>query len=237
MKVKTILKTLVSEIHTIIHKNDAKVFCISIQRTGTTSVGKFLQDFGYRWAGWDADKKNKWSLSLYNGDYESIFSSSDFIEANAYEDSPWFFPNFYKVLYHRFPNAKFIFFTRDSDSWYKSMVKHSGGDVLGRAKIHSKIYRRELEYFDLLASGEIDEKNENEIDNRKKMKLTNQAEHYKNIYKLHTIEVKNFFNEFAPDSLYIGNLEDPDKWQKLGNFLNIKVSENYDSHENISKIV
>ena len=32
-----------------------RVFCISMQRTGTTSVGRFFRDFGFRWAGWPAD--------------------------------------------------------------------------------------------------------------------------------------------------------------------------------------
>lgn len=35
----------------------SNVFCISMQRTGTTSVGKFFQDFGFNWAGWPMDKK------------------------------------------------------------------------------------------------------------------------------------------------------------------------------------
>jgi hypothetical protein len=123
-----------------------------MQRTGTTSVGKFFRDFGFRWAGWPADEKNDWSGAWYEGDYNRIFSSRDFRAANAFEDSPWFIPDFYKVLFQRFPNAKFILFTRDPDAWFESMVKHSGGNIIGRSKIHCKVYRREQEYFDLLHS-------------------------------------------------------------------------------------
>ncbi|GAH96486.1 unnamed protein product, partial [marine sediment metagenome] len=113
----------------------------------------------------------------------------------------------YKILYHRFPNAKFILFTKDPDSWYQSMIKHSDGDIIGRGMTHCKVYRRELEYFDLLQAGKIDEKNENQLSTKKVMKLTNQAEHYKEIYRLHKLEVQDFFDRFSPDSLHVGNLD------------------------------
>lgn len=38
-----------------------KVFCISMQRTGTTSVERFLEDFGFQCAGWPEDERNGWS--------------------------------------------------------------------------------------------------------------------------------------------------------------------------------
>lgn len=217
-----------------LYRKTDKVFCISMQRTGTSSVGKFFRDFGFRWAGWPADEKNNWSGSWYDGDYEAIFSSADFRRSNAFEDSPWFLPGFYKILFNRFPTAKFILVTRDPDSWFQSMVKHSGGDVIGSTRVHCKIYRRELEYFESLHSGKIDEKSENQIHSSKKMKLMGHEEHYKNVYRLHNIEVQDFFRRRSPESLHVGSLEDPAKWQKLGKFLGVEVAESYTSHENAS---
>lgn len=205
-----------------------------MQRTGTTSVGKFFRDFGLRWAGWNADFDNGWSGSWYECNYEKIFSSVDFKIANAYEDSPWFLPGFYKILYSRFQGAKFILFTRDPDAWFASMIKHSAGNVLGNSRIHCKVYRRELEYFDLLHSGNIDEQVENQFFSEKKLKLINCAEHYKEIYRLHNTEVVDFFHRHSPESLHVGSLEDPNKWQKLGDFLGVKVPSNYACHENKS---
>jgi len=215
----------------------ARVFCISMQRTGTTSVGQFFRDFGFDWAGWAADKKNNWSLSWYDGDFERIFASTDFRSANAFEDSPWFAPNFFKILFHRFPNARFVLFTRDPDAWFQSMLNHSGGDVIGRARGHCKTYRRELEYFDLIESGQIDEQQENIMGAPKKMKITGMDEHYKAVYRLHNIEVQDFFRRNAPHALHVGRLEDPEKWKKLGTFLGIKVPDEYESHKNASKRV
>ncbi len=212
-----------------------KVFCISMQRTGTTSVGKFFRDFGFRWSGWPSDRKNDWSGSWYDGDYEKIFTSRDFRRSNAYEDSPWFMPDFYKILYHRFPGSKFILFLRNPDSWFKSMLKHSNGNIIGASRVHCKIYRRELEYLCLLKKGQIDEKMENSLEMNKTLKLIGLEEHYKEIYRLHNEEVVDFFSRHAPDALHVGQLEDPDKWNKLGAFLGVQVPAGYESHENYSK--
>jgi hypothetical protein len=213
-----------------------RVFCISMQRTGTTSVGKFFQDFGYHWAGWPADEKNSWSEAWYRGDFEAIFSSQDFRAANAFEDSPWFVPEFYKVLFNRFPRARFVLFTRDPDAWFESMVRHSGGDVIGRTVIHCKVYRRELEYFQMLRSGTIDEKVENELFSPKTMKLAGMGQHYKEVYRLHNLEVQEFFRTYRPDALHVGQLEDPAKWIRLGAFLGVQVPAGYQSHENRSAL-
>lgn len=211
-----------------------KVFCLSMQRTGTTSVGKFFRDFGFRWAGWPSSFKNGWVNSWYEGDYEKIFSSLYFKAANAFEDSPWFMLDFYKILFHRFPKSKFVLFTRDPDAWFQSMLSHSGSNIIGRSRFHCKIYRRELEYFDLLDSEEFDEDVENQIRFEKVMKLTGYEEHYKDIYRLHSIEVQDFFRRHSPESLFFGRLEDPNKWQKLGEFLDVDVPKDYASHENKS---
>lgn len=231
---KNLIKRSLPLLKSTLHSKADKVFCISMQRTGTTSVGRFFRDFGFRWAGWPADEKNDWSGSWFEGDYEAIFTSLAFRNANAFEDSPWFLPGFYKILFNRFPKAKFILLTRDPDAWFQSMVGHSGGDVIGRSKIHCKVYRRELEYFELLHSGKIDENTENRIHSEKTMKLVGHAAHYKNVYRLHNIEVQDFFRRRSPASLHVGSLEDPKKWQKLGKFLGVEVPEAYESHENAS---
>jgi hypothetical protein len=234
--IKKTIRKHVPAINLLNANNSQKIFCISMQRTGTTSVGNFFQEFGFTWAGWPADRRNDWSCSWYEGDYEKIFNSLEFKATNAYEDSPWFMPGFYKILFHRFPGAKFILFTRDSDSWFQSMIKHSEGNVLGRSRIHCKIYRRELEFFGLLHSGAINEVKEDKKRYGKVMKISmDMAEHYKAVYNLHNLEAQDFFSKHNPEALFVGNLEDPDKWQKLGKFLKIKVPDKYESHENKSQ--
>ena len=59
-------------------KGSNRIFCISMQRSGTTSVGNFFSSFGYPVATNSIAWKNKWSKYWYNGDYDSIFSSKEF---------------------------------------------------------------------------------------------------------------------------------------------------------------
>ncbi len=66
------------------------------------------------------------------------------------------------------------------------------------------------------------------------MKIVDHARHYQEVYRLHNTEVQDFFRRHRPGALYVGSLEDPDKWTMLGNFLGPEVSDKYDSHENAS---
>jgi len=214
-------------------KNKKKIFCISTQRTGTTSVGKFFKHFGYKVADWSISNKNKWSYYWENGDFETIFNSKDFKNNQVFEDDPWWLPEFYKVLYHRFPNTKFILFTRDSEKWFNSMLNHSGGLILGNTKRHCKVYRREKDYYNLLNEKERLTYNEKQIDNL--LSLEGYKEHYIKLYELRNREIIDFFNKINPNSLFTCQLEDDNKWRKLGEFMNIEIPQNFSVHANKSK--
>lgn len=209
-----------------------KIFCISMQRTGTTSVGGFFKHFNYNTLGWTPCVKNNWHKYWYNGNYEAIFSSRDFRTGQVFEDSPWWHPEFYKVLFHRFPQSKFILFTRDPDKWFASMLSHSSGKVLGNPKRHCKIYRREWDYYAQLQKNSDPVKSSN--DSLEDMGLAGKEQHYKELFLLHNKEVVEFFNKFSPDSLFTCKLEDPKKWLKLGQFFGIDVPEDFEVHMNKS---
>lgn len=210
-----------------------KIFCISFQRTGTTSVGQFFRDFAYKVASYDKERSAKWSSKRFIGDYESIFKSKDFQLYQVFEDNPWWEEDFYKILYHRFPNAKFILFIRDSDKWFDSMVSHSNGKTLGNAFRHSKIYRREEEFYATFPN-ENYYKSIRNIDNRLEINESHRK-HYKALYNIRNKEIIDFFNVFNPNSLFIGQLEDSEKWKKMGVFFNIDIPSDYDVHANKSK--
>src|SRR5690606_2848166 len=50
-----------------------KVFCLSMQRSGTSSVGDFFEQWGLTRMGHQLSRKNQWSRHWYNGNYEAIF--------------------------------------------------------------------------------------------------------------------------------------------------------------------
>lgn len=202
-----------------------------MQRTGTTSVGEFFKLNGYKVADWYVSNHNKWSHDWGNGDFEKIFNSKNFKDNQVFEDDPWWLPEFYKVLYHRFPDAKFILLTRNSDKWFQSLLNHSDGQTLGNTELHCKAYRRENDFYNL-KKNKLQYKEET-ADNL--LPLVGYEEHYKSIYETRNREVINFFNKNNPTALFVGELEDSSKWQKLGIFMNIEIAEDFDIHANKSK--
>ncbi|WP_445666675.1 sulfotransferase [Fodinibius sp. AD559] len=209
-----------------------RVFCISMQRTGTTSTGDFLADHGYSVAGWTVSDYYNWPYLCSTGNYNAIFNSASFNAHNAFEDSPWYHPGMYKKLYHRFPNSKFILFQRDSDKWFDSMIRHSGGKTPGNTFRHCQVYNRLPEFYKRLENDDDFRPTLNQNDNL--MSLKGKREHYKKVYESYNNEVISFFEHSNPDRLFTGQLENPDKWKKLGDFLDLSVDNNYHKHSNKS---
>lgn len=208
-----------------------KIFCVSLQRTGTTSTGQFFKDHGYLVATYSVSKKNLWTLSHTQGDYEKVFKSKEFINSQVFEDDPWWLNDFYKVLYHRFPKSKFILLERDPNKWFDSMVTHSKGRTLGNTHIHCAQYQR-LGEFHETASG-YENAYTNIVDNALPLG-EEQREHYTNFYEVRNKEVKLFFQRHDMRRLFNARLEDNGLWQKMGHFFRINVENGYSVHLNRS---
>jgi hypothetical protein len=208
-------------------KKNGKVFCISYQRTGTTSTGHFLRNLGYNCVGWETAANNKWPEAWHDGDFESIFNSPAFLEADAFEDAPWFFPGFFKQLYHRHPGARFILLHRDLDKWFESMRMHSRGYAPGEPSLHAKVYRREIDYLQRLSAAKPDQPI--------RLELTGCKARYQALYQLHLIEATDFFKAKAPHALFFGALKDPEIWSKMANFLGSTTPIERTFHFNQSK--
>ena len=207
-----------------------KIFVISMQRTGTTSVGRFLEDMGYRVAHESDGVIYNWNGLWESGNFERIFNSAAFQAFQAFEDAPWWYPDFYKILHHRFPGSKFIMLTRDSDQWFDSLVALKGGRTPGNTRRHCKIYGRMSEYYQRLNSDPDFHPSFNQKDEL--MQLEHMRDHYISVYETYNREVVDFFEQFSPGSLFTCRLEDENKWQKMGRFIGKKVPEGYDIHAN-----
>jgi len=199
-----------------------------MQRNGTTSCGQFLRDCGFRVASYGISSPMRWSYHWLDGDYEAIFRSLAFRSFQAYEDDPWWSPDFYRQLFHRFPNSKFILFYRDSDKWFDSMLRHSQGKSVGNTYAHCKIYRRLDEFYDQLDHNEHFHPREKGVENL--MSLKSKRDHYVGIYEEYNREVMEFFKKKDPSRLFVSRLEDDQKWIRLGEFLNKQVSPDYNVH-------
>lgn len=205
-------------------KGETRIFCISVQKNGTTSVGNFFKHFDYPVATWFDSSYYNWPDFWLEGDFEKIFDSTIFKNSQVFEDSPWWFPEFYKELYFRFPDSKFILLTRDSESWFKSMLSHSKRQGFKSIALHSKVYNLKIDLPQ---------------DNTKKVDyysiIEKNKDHYINVYETRNKEIINFFKENDPNKLFHAELTDPDKWIKLGNFIGIDVSKDLILHSNKSK--
>ena len=153
---------------------------------------------------------------MLNCNYDSIFHDPLFIENDVFEDDPWWCPDFFKYVYHKVPNARFILLTRDSDAWFKSMIAHSHGFSLGFTDIHAKIYRREDDLLWLQRN--VKDFNASTV---QAMTLFDKASHYKSVYERHTNEVKSFFAKFAPKALFAGQLNNPEIWREIATWLEL----------------
>lgn len=187
-----------------------------MQRNGTSSVGDFLEQWGVKRIGSPQSNRNRWPLHWLEGDFESIFSHADFKEAVVFEDDPWWFPEFYRVLYHRFPESHFILLERDSDAWFRSLIRHSNGYSVGRTELHAKLYRREDDHHWL-------KQHIPEYGNKRsqEMVLYDKAQHYISVYERHNREVKAFFAERAPERLFNADLDEKELWQRLADWLQL----------------
>lgn len=211
----------------ILKMRSPKVFCISMQRSGTTSVGRFLRDHGYRVAGYGTHSV-EWSQCWHRGDFEAIFNCWKFKTSDGFEDNPWWYPDFYRVLSYRFPTAKFILLYRDSDKWFDSMLNHSLIGGLSHGEVHSRVYGRMLEYYQRKDAGQLNDPEEAKED------LPLQRSHYQAVYSQYNRGVIEFFDSVWPGRLVHGRLEDPQKWRKIAEFLSVDILNNYDTHQNAS---
>lgn len=214
--------------------NRPKIFVISIQRTGTTSTGFFFEQHGFEVAGWRESDRGGWTKLAQEKKFAEIIESEDFRQNTVFEDAPWFYPDLYRHLYERFPDSKFVHFTRNSDDWFKSMVSHTGGWTLGDVERHCKFWGRYDDYLWLRKHNMLRKIPEGD----EKMVLWDKPGHYIGLYEKYNRETREFFGsvENAGQAYFHCDLEYPDKWPKLAEFAGVELHEGTDYYVNKSRI-
>lgn len=95
---------------------DAKIICIGYNKTGTTSLGKSLRMLGYDHASFN---RVIWRKYYKKGKIDKVLNFAAKFE--SLDDLPWLNKDMIPVLDETFPNSKFIYLTRDEESWKKSL--------------------------------------------------------------------------------------------------------------------
>ena len=97
------------------------MFCVGFNKTGTTSIEKVLNDFGYNMAN-QARAEMLTKECLDHGDYNRLVRLCHLHD--AFQDAPFSFKEVYKVLDREFPNSKFILTIRNSgEEWFSSFLR------------------------------------------------------------------------------------------------------------------
>lgn len=97
-----------------------KVFCIGYNKTGTTSVGKAFELLGYRNSSFN---KKVWRKYYAKNEMEKLLRYT--AKFDSFDDLPWLKEDMIPLLDKTFPNSKFVYLTREEDSWKKSFKNWS----------------------------------------------------------------------------------------------------------------
>jgi hypothetical protein len=121
-----------------------KIFCIGMNKTGTTSLAGALKGLGYN----VGDQPTAELLLPYylKRDFKPIIDYA--FGADAFQDAPFSYPFTFMALDQAFPNAKFILSVRDSpDQWYRSLVTFHGKIFAeGRVPVKEDLQRATYRY-------------------------------------------------------------------------------------------
>jgi len=99
---------------------NGKVFCIGFNKTGTTSLGKSLELLGYNNASFN---RIVWNRYYRKNQIDKVLKYT--AKFQSLDDLPWLKEDMIPILDKSFPNSKFIYLTRDEESWKKSLYKWS----------------------------------------------------------------------------------------------------------------
>lgn len=95
---------------------NSKVFCIGFNKTGTTSLGKSLEILGYNNSSFN---RIVWRKYYANNDINKILKYT--AKFDSVDDLPWLKEDMIPKLDKAFPGSKFIYLTREEESWKKSL--------------------------------------------------------------------------------------------------------------------
>jgi hypothetical protein len=121
-KIKGIASELYHELRYRLRKGSygSKVFCIGYNKTGTTSLGKSFELLGYRNSSFN---KKVWRTYYANQEIDKILKYAS--KFDSFDDLPWLKEDLIPILDKAFSNSKFVYLTRDEESWKNSFKKWS----------------------------------------------------------------------------------------------------------------
>lgn len=192
----------------------SKYFCIGTHKTGTTSINHAFK-YIFKWnvcaenIGYDILRQSVNDDSL---NYELIKQVASNPEWNFYQDSPFNHNNVYKYLYQLDPSSKFILTYRNSEEWFKSLVRWNQD---------STNVRDFGKWFHATEYNNGDER------------IVPHKVQYIKTYEKRIADIKEFFAD-KPNSLLILDVNSKDKWSPLCEFIGEPIPKVDYPHEKIN---
>lgn len=191
--------------------NSQKIFCIGLGKTGTTSLGKSIEELGFKLGDQRSGELllKDWSRREFRNIIKLCHT------ADVFQDIPFCLPYTYQVLECEFPEAKFILSLRDNGlHWFNSLTTFHG-------KLWSKDKRypptsEELKEADYIYRGQPYFVNRTLYD-------TPETDPYNkdyliNYYDRHTLNVIEYFR-FKKEKLLTINVSQTGDYLRLCKFL------------------
>ena len=103
------------------HEARAKVFCIGMNKTGTTSLEQLFHDLGYQ-VGSQRRGERIFGTSYLSSEWKPLIRLCR--SAEFFQDVPFSAPGTFKICDSYFPGSKFVLTVRSSaDVWWNSLVR------------------------------------------------------------------------------------------------------------------
>lgn len=185
-----------------------KIFCIGLNKTGTTSLHKAFKILGLKSVHYE-DTNGENIKSIIKTNHESGKKLLDKIE-HYHAFSDWNLPStnhLFKNLDKQYPNSYFILNTRDLKDWLNSREKH----------VKRKPFLKHLQRKSPSNSW-----------------INIDKEAWKNEYISHHRDVFEYF-ENRPNDLLVFDITKGDGWEKLCNFLQFPVPNRPFPKANVAK--
>lgn len=193
-----------------------KIFCIGLNKTGTTSLSKAMQEIGYICGNQMQAERLIYAWGLR--DYKRIINYC--YSAQFFQDIPFSLPYTYMCLDQAFPGSKFILTLRDSpQEWYNSLTSFHGNMWGKDNRIPTKEDLQKSSYHKKGWAWEV---------NRLVFKTPDTDPYDKTqlikFYEQHNENVIEYFRHRSEDLLIL-NVSDDKAYIKLCEFFNINKVE------------
>ncbi|MDH4203787.1 MAG: hypothetical protein OEV87_12970 [Phycisphaerae bacterium] len=194
-----------------------KVFCIGFNKTGTTSIGQALIEFGYSLG--SQSVAEMLLIDWHRQDFDRLIRFCQ--TADAFQDIPFSLPGTYRHIDEAFPDAKFILTVRDTEQqWFQSLVRfHTKWFSSDKSRLPDE---NDLKNALYLYKGSVLDAMRM-VFNYPTVALYDEA-YYTQLYQQHNQEVTEYFKDKTGKLLKL-NLSHPIAYQELAAFLNITVSD------------